>query len=110
MDGGRGGGGGKPESSKSLNIPVQQSRNVRAFEEEDEGAAQTKFHPAPRYVPRHHSRDFQDEEDEEVPVSRERRNTRGKGEHKSDEERFLDVDLPEGVLNLGSVVLRDVHV
>jgi hypothetical protein len=106
MDGGRG--GGKPESSKSLNIPVQQSRNVqRGFEEEGEGEA--NFHPAPPRYARHHSRDFQDEGQVEVP--RERRNTRGKGDlHRSDEERFLDVDLPEGVLNLGSVVLRDVHV
>jgi len=97
-------GGGKPESSKSLSIPVQPARNVRTFEETEE-----TFH-APRYTraspyPRHHSRDFEDEDKEEQQL-RERRNARGK----NDEERFLDVDLPEGVLNLGSVVLRDVHV
>jgi hypothetical protein len=76
---------------------------VRTFETEE------TFH-APRYTraspyPRHHSRDFEDEDKEEQQL-RERRNARGK----NDEERFLDVDLPEGVLNLGSVVLRDVHV
>jgi hypothetical protein len=103
MDGGRG--GGKPEASKSVSIPVQ-SRNLRTSFEEDEeiyGALHRQRNQRP--YPRHHSRDFEDEDKEEKEFLE--KNIKGNA---SEEEHLLEVDLPDGVLNLGSVVLRDVHV
>jgi len=83
--------------SKSMNIPSRCPRNQRQLADDgDENPFPYSSKP---------SSDFEDEKE-----MHSLRSFRATGNQKVGQKHLLEVDLPEGVLNLGSIVLRDVHV